>query len=103
MANIAQMVNVLPSMIMTDHGRMVLTPTYHVFRMYVPFQDATLIPVQVDGGTYTRGNLTLPRLDAVAARDAQGKIWLALVNLDPQRAIRIHATLGDTPVRSVNV
>jgi alpha-N-arabinofuranosidase len=102
MANIAQMVNVLQSMIMTDHERMVLTPTYHVFRMYVPFQDATLIPVQVDGGTYTQGNLTLPRLDAVAARDAQGNIWLAMVNLDPRQAIRIHATLGDRPVRSAH-
>jgi alpha-L-arabinofuranosidase len=102
MANIAQMVNVLQSMIMTDQGRMVLTPTYHVFRMYVPFQDATLIPVQMDGGTYTQGNLSLPRLDAVAARDAHGNFWLAVVNLDPKHAIRIHTTLGATAVRSAH-
>ncbi len=47
MANIAQMVNVLQAMILTDKEKMVLTPTYHVFRMYVPFQDATFVPVDV--------------------------------------------------------
>ena len=41
MANIAQMINVLQAMILTDKEKMVLTPTYHVFKMYVPFQDAT--------------------------------------------------------------
>ena len=47
MANIAQMVNVLQAMILTDKEKMVLTPTYHVFKMYVPFQDATFVPVHV--------------------------------------------------------
>ena len=48
---------------------MVLTPTYQVFRMYVPFRDATLLPVQADAGL--QGNAALPRLDAIAARDTQ--------------------------------
>ena len=42
MANIAQMINVLQAMILTDKDRMIRTPTYHVYRMYVPFQDATV-------------------------------------------------------------
>ena len=71
MANIAQMVNVLQAMILTDKEKMVLTPTYHVFRMYVPFQDATFVPVTFDAGTYTHGDITLPRVDAIAAKDAQ--------------------------------
>ena len=70
MANIAQMVNVLQAMILTDKEKMILTPTYHVFRMYVPFQDATFVPVTFDAGAYTHGNITLPRVDAMAARDA---------------------------------
>ena len=70
MANIAQMVNVLQAMILTDKEKMVLTPTYHVFRMYVPFQDATFVPVTFDAGTYTSGTVTLPRIDAIAAKDA---------------------------------
>ena len=42
--NIAQMVNVLQSMILTDKEKMVLTPTYDVYKMYVPFQGASFFP-----------------------------------------------------------
>lgn len=52
MANIAQMINVLQAMILTDKEKMLLTPTYHVFHMYVPFQDATFVPVSFDKGSY---------------------------------------------------
>jgi len=99
MANIAQMVNVLQAMIMTDHERMVLTPTYYVFRMYAPFQDATFIPVQVDAGQSASG---LPRVDAIAARDARGNLWLAVVNLDPERPVRIHAAVAGTAMRGAH-
>jgi alpha-N-arabinofuranosidase len=88
-ANIAQMVNVLQAMILTDKARMVLTPTYHVFRMYLPFQDATFLPVTVSAGEYRHGDITLPRVDAIAARDTQGKTWLAVSNLDPGRAAQV--------------
>lgn len=86
MANIAQMVNVLQAMIFTDHERLLLTPTYHVFRMYVPFQDATLLGVHFDAGQYTLGDRQLPRLDAMAARGRDGKVWVSLVNLDARRS-----------------
>ena len=49
MANVAQVANVLQAMILTEGERMVLTPTYHVFKMYVPFQDAAALPVSYDG------------------------------------------------------
>ena len=98
MANIAQMVNVLQAMILTDKEKMVLTPTYHVFKMYVPFQDATFVPVAFDAGTYTRGEITLPRVDALAARDKAGRLWLSVTNLDPNRPVTIDAALtGITP------
>ena len=88
MANIAQMINVLQAMIMTDKEKMVLTPTYYVFKMYVPFQDATFVPVTFDAGTYTHGDITLPRVDAIAAKDANGKLWLEITNLDPNQTGR---------------
>ena len=94
MANIAQMVNVLQAMILTDKEKMVLTPTYHVFKMYVPFQDATFVPVTFDAGTYTHGDITLPRVDAIAAKDASGTLWLALTNVDPTQPAEIAATPG---------
>jgi alpha-L-arabinofuranosidase len=89
MANIAQMINVLQAMVLTRGSQMLLTPTYHVFHLYVPFQDATAVPVSIDPGTYTHGDVQLPRIDAVAARDASGKLWLAITNIDPARPARI--------------
>ena len=100
MANIAQMINVLQAMILTDKEKMVLTPTYHVFRMYVPFQDATFVPVSFDAGTYTHGDITLPRVDAIAARDKAGKLWLAVTNLDPNRSVAVEASLAGITPRS---
>ena len=94
LANIAQMINVLQSMILTDKDKMVLTPTYHVYKMYLPFQDATFVPVSFEAGTYVQGDIKLPRVDAIAARDTQGKLWLAVANLDPAKPVRIQADLA---------
>lgn len=101
LANIAQMINVLQAMILTDGPHMVLTPTYHVFRMYVPFQDATLLPIAFAPGHYVRGKADLPRIDALAARGADGHVWLSLVNCDPAAAgtVRVaghSAAMGET-------
>lgn len=93
MANIAQMINVLQAMIMTDKEKMVLTPTYYIYKMYVPFQDATFVPVAYNAGSYMHGDVSLPRVDAVAARDAAGKLWLAITNLDPNQSTEVEATL----------
>jgi len=66
--------------------------------MYVPFQDATFVPVALDAGTYAHGDVSLPRVDAIAARDTGGKLWLAVTNLDPDRPVAIEASLtGITP------
>jgi len=89
MANIAQMINVLQAMIFTDGNKMLLTPTYHVFRMYVPFQDATAVPVSFDPGTYKQGDIELRRVDAIAGKDKNGKLWVALTNLDPTRPVSV--------------
>ena len=99
-ANIAQMINVLQAMIITDQEKLVLTPTYHVFRMYVPFQDATFLPVTYTAGSYTHADVTLPRLDAIAAKDASGTFWLALTNLDAGKPIEIVATLSGVTAKS---
>ena len=94
MANIAQMVNVLQAMIFTDKEKMVLTPTYHVFKMYLPFQDATFVPVSFDAGTYKFGDISLPRVDAIAAKDTNGKLWLAITNVDPNQPVDINASIA---------
>jgi alpha-N-arabinofuranosidase len=90
MANIAQMINVLQAMIPTDKEKMVLAPTYYVFKMYVPFQDATFIPVAFDAGTYGHGSVILPHVDAIAAKGADGNCCLrSLTSMrkTPQRSM----------------
>ncbi|GGB40640.1 alpha-L-arabinofuranosidase [Sphingomonas metalli] len=101
MTAIAQMVNVLQAMILTDGPKMVLTPTYHLFRMYVPFQDATRLPIAFDAGTYRFGTVAIPRVDAIAARAQDGKLWVALTNVDPGTPVRIDARIDGLAARTV--
>ena len=99
-ANIAQMVNVLQAMIFTQQEKMVLTPTYHVFRLYVPFQDATFLPTKVSAGEYKHGEVTMPRVDVMAARDSRGKTWISLANLDPTRPADVAVGLNGIKLKS---
>ncbi len=101
-SNIAQMINVLQAMILTDKEKMVLTPTYYVFKMYVPFQDATFVPVTFNAGWYTNGDVALPRVDAIAAKDTNGKLWLAVTNLDPNQPVEIDASLAGVSAKSAS-
>ena len=100
MANIAQMINVLQAMILTDKEKMILTPTYYVYKIYVPFQDATFVPVSFDAGTYTHDSISLPRIDAIAAKDKAGKLWLAITNVDPNQQAEIEISLAGTNAKS---
>ena len=101
-ANIAQMVNVLQALILTDGPQMVLTPTYHVHDLYLPMQEATLVPVEFEAGEYVHGDLTLPGVDAIAFRDTEGGLHVALVNLDPRETREIELDLGDARVASAS-
>jgi alpha-N-arabinofuranosidase len=95
MTNIAQMVNVLQAMILTDKDKMLLTPTYHAYRMYVPFQDATSLPVSMSGnGEYSVGGVSVPQVSASAARAKDGKVYLALVNTNPKEAAEVSVNVA---------
>src|SRR5690606_1401586 len=76
MTNIAQMVNVLQAMILTDGPRMTLTPTYHVFHMYRPFQGATHLPAEIETPQYVVGDVTVPSVSVSAARGEDGRIQM---------------------------
>jgi alpha-N-arabinofuranosidase len=103
MANLAQTVNVLQAVILTDQEKMVLTPTYHVFEMYRVHRGATLIPVRVDAPEYRLGEASLPMLDASASRDAAGQTHLSVVNLDPVRpaSVVIRGMSGEVKGRTL--
>lgn len=100
MANIAQVVNVLQSMILTDmkgNGHMVLTPTYHVFRMYQPFQDATALPLEISCDSIkVRENQTIPTIFSSAAKTKDNSIIVSLANisLDKSQDIDIVSDLS---------
>jgi alpha-N-arabinofuranosidase len=102
MANIAQMVNVLQAMILTKGPQMVLTPTYHVFKMFRPFQDATYLPVEVQAPAYTMGSTTVPGVSLSAARTSDGKIVLALVNLNPKTPTPLSLTIAGAQPKQVH-
>jgi alpha-N-arabinofuranosidase len=82
MANIAQLINVLQAVILTDKEKMILTPTYHVFEMYAVHQDATLLPADLQAAEYAHGSEKIPGLNVSASRDKSGKIHVSLCNLN---------------------
>ena len=82
-AQIAQTINVLQAMALTEGGKMVLTPTYHVFDLYKGHQDATLLPLDLDVDTCTYGDISIPGVSASASRNTEGAILLTISNLDP--------------------
>jgi alpha-N-arabinofuranosidase len=92
-ANIAQMINVLQAMILTDKDKMVLTPTYHVFDMYQVFMGAVPYPATVTGPEYRQGDSRMAMVDAFAARGKDGKLYLALVNTDPNKPAHVVTNL----------
>lgn len=90
MANIAQIVNVLQSMILTENEKMVLTPTYHVFEMYRVHQDATYLPIDLIADTRVIRDRKVPMVSASASRkDGFTHITLANVDLDTAREVKI--------------
>lgn len=101
-ANIAQMINVLQAVIFTEDEKMVLTPTYHAFRMYVPFQDAIRLPIDFNAGSYQVDSISLPRLDAIAAKGKDGNIYVAITNIDAKNTASIDISFGDFAIESVD-
>ncbi|HWA85337.1 MAG TPA: alpha-N-arabinofuranosidase [Opitutus sp.] len=102
MANIAQMVNVLQSMILTDGPRLLLTPTYYVYDLFKVHQDATSLPIEVTSPDYAYGQTSFPAVSASASRDAAGKIHISLVNANPHDSIALSCKLDGLASRSVS-
>lgn len=100
-AALAQSVNVLQSLILTQGEKMLLTPTYYVFDLYKVHQDAKLIPIHFQSPDFIEGGDKIPAINASASLDASGKIHITLVNLDPQKNIEVATALAGS-WKSVN-
>lgn len=100
MANIAQMVNVLQAMILTDGDKMIRTPTYYAFQMYIPFQDATFVPIELGKvPEYSVDDLSVPQLSVSAALTRDGQLVVALVNLHARDGIEVSTNLDGFAAR----
>jgi alpha-N-arabinofuranosidase len=97
MTNIAQTVNVLQAMILTEGEQMILTPTYHVFDMYKVHQDAQVLAVDSTFGTYENNGVTLPQVTVSASKNTEGKVHVSLCNIDHKNEAII-----DLDLRGVN-
>lgn len=88
-ANLAQIVNVLQSVILTDEEKMLLTPTYHVMKMYNVHQDATLVPIAIESPKYEFEGKKLDAVSVSASKDASGALNISLTNIDYSKSQEI--------------
>jgi alpha-N-arabinofuranosidase len=102
MANLAQCVNVLQAVILTDKTKMLLTPTYHIMQMYSVHQDAKLLPLTINSPLYTFNGETLPALSVSASKDKNGLVHISLVNVDSKKANTVEIDLNELGIKSVS-
>ncbi len=102
MANLAQTVNVLQAVILTNEEKMLLTPTYHVLEMYNVHQDATLIPLEITSKDYVLGSEKLVSVSASASKDKNGVTHISLVNIDAHNEQVITVNVSDAKVNAVS-
>ncbi len=100
-ANIAQTINVLQSVILTDEEKMVLTPTYWAFYLFKVHHDATLLPMSFICNKYEMNGRKIDAISASASKDATGKIHITLVNIDPNKAQAIDCELRGLTAKNV--
>ncbi len=102
MANIAQLVNVLQSVILTEGEKMLKTPTYHVFNMYKYHQDAELIESYIDTENIgVEEEYMIPNLSESVSVGKDGKLHITLSNLSADTGYEIDGLVVDTTVKNV--
>lgn len=101
MANLAQTINVLQSVMLTKGEKMILTPTYYVMEMYKVHQDATLIPAQVTSTEFIVNGESLQAVTASASKDKAGKIHISLTNIDNKNSQQVEIQTGDVAPKQV--
>jgi len=102
MTNIAQTVNVLQAMILTDKEKMLRTPTYWVYEMFKVHQGGTVLPVELQSPDYALGSDKIPMLSASATRAAGGSaVHLSLTNSNPSQAATLTVKLAGFAPKSV--
>jgi len=102
MANIAQVVNVLQSVILTEKEKMVLTPTYHVLEMFKVHHDAKYLASEVQSPKYEVKGEEMPQVNASASIDEKGKVHLSLCNLHHEQGAAVRCLLKGMKAEKVS-
>ena len=101
MANIAQMVNVLQAMILTEGEDMVLTPTYHLFRMMKPHMDADALEISCKDMIMDKEfDISYPRV-SVSASEKNGAVTISMCNTSIDSDETVEIEIKDFDVKSV--
>ncbi len=101
MANIAQMINVLQAVILTEGEKMVLTPTYYMFRMLGAHQDSNLLDVDYCAGEAGIDDIKLPKI-SVSATEKDGTITVSMCNISTTDAEEVEIDLRDAEFATVS-
>jgi len=101
MCNIAQTINVLQSVALTDGADMLLTPTYYVFRMFKDHQENTLLGSYITSGESGNENDRLPTLIESASIDESGIICSTIANTDASASAGIKCQVADSAVKAI--
>ncbi|KAB1440058.1 alpha-N-arabinofuranosidase [Candidatus Galacturonibacter soehngenii] len=102
MANLAQMVNVLQSVILTEGEKMILTPTYHIFHMYRCHQEATLLESYIKTTEIgIEEEYKVPNLHESVSKDKDGVIHITLNNLSLTESYDIETILTEKNIIDV--
>jgi alpha-L-arabinofuranosidase len=102
MANLAQTINVLQAVILTNKEKIVLTPTYHVMEMYNVHQNATLLPIDLTTEDYSLGNEKLPAISASASKDSVGLVHISITNINADKAESISINIEGENFKKVS-
>lgn len=102
MANIAQAINVLQSMLLTKDELMVKTPTYYVFKMYTVHQGASLVPVSLTCKSENIRGTEVPLLHASASTSQDGKTHITLCNLSSTEEQKLKVDFGEKKFTSAS-
>ena len=97
MANIAQTVNVLQAIILTEGSRMVLTPTYYVFDLYKAHMDARELDCFVEAEQAGTDRYRMPGISA-SASEKDGRVTLTVSNLNPEKGEEVTVLLRDEQI-----
>ncbi len=101
MANLAQTINVLQAVILTEEEKMLLTPTYHVMEMYKVHQDAMMIPIHIKSEVYQVGKDSLEAISVSASINKEGKVHISLVNIHANQTEKVAISIRGMTAKNI--